>query len=144
MPGGGRVGWQICYTITLLKSLIKTRMTSVSVMTYKEQQPKSKLSIKSTFVCYSRVTSCDFPKWRACLQAKRTTTFLNQFTLQLCANISYFFAALVNRSYLVTKSDGESLSITNESQLTLKVPIVTKINFLLTISIHCQQISYKN
>ena len=113
-------------------------------MTYKEQQPKSKLSIKSTFVCYSRVTSCDFPKWRACLQAKRTTTFLNQFTLQLCANISYFFAALVNRSYLVTKSDGESLSITNESQLTLKVPIVTKINFLLTISIHCQQISYKN
>ena len=73
--------WQICQTITLLKSLIKTRMTSISVTTYKEQQPTNKLSITSTFVCYSRVTSCDFPKWRACSQAKRTTTFLNQFTL---------------------------------------------------------------
>ena len=28
--------------------------------------------------------------------------------------------------------------------LTLQVPIVTKINFLLTISIHCQEISYEN
>ena len=28
--------------------------------------------------------------------------------------------------------------------LTLLVPIVTKINFLLSISIHCQQISYEN
>ena len=28
--------------------------------------------------------------------------------------------------------------------LTLEVPIVTKINFLLTISIHCQEICYEN
>ena len=28
--------------------------------------------------------------------------------------------------------------------LTLLVPLVTKINFLLSISIHCQQISYEN
>ena len=28
--------------------------------------------------------------------------------------------------------------------LTLQVSIVTKINFLLTISIHCQEISYEN
>ena len=33
---------------------------------------------------------------------------------------------------------------TTRFDLTLEVPIVTKINFLLTISIHCQEISYVN
>ena len=50
--------------------------------------------IMSTLLCCSRVTSCDFPKRGACLQVKRTTTFLNQFTLHYPVHKHLLFTLL--------------------------------------------------
>ena len=37
------------------------------------------LALASPFVCCSRVTSCDFPKWRACSQATTPQYFYNNW-----------------------------------------------------------------